>query len=344
MIVYALILQAGLIGAPDKDPIALLQGLRVLDRELVQLESELSELKNQESKIQEEIASLDVELSETGIKRDAVTQALQKRIRALEKMPGGARMIALGTTQSLQDYLQISRMLRWIAKHDQTLKKEHEAQAAKTQAIKEKQLDKARILQEIATDIKVRRESLGKQRRNRMETTQLLLSSAQHLELLSTEHVQAYKRLQRTFGKLEPVSGLSGLFANNARALPWPLMAPIEAGYGTVRELSYGTRFTNFGLLFKPVSGTAVQAVFSGKVVYADWLDGYGQLVIIDHGQGYHSLYGHLANIEVAVNQKVKTTEAIGSAGDTGSWAGTRLYFEISSNGQAQDPMLWLRQ
>ena len=120
MIVFALIIQASLLGTPDKDPIALLQGLRNLDRELVQLEGELQGLKSKEAKIQEEIASLDIELSETGIKRDQVTQALQKRIRALEKMPGGARMIALGTTQSLQDYLHISRMLRWIAKHDQT--------------------------------------------------------------------------------------------------------------------------------------------------------------------------------------------------------------------------------
>jgi septal ring factor EnvC (AmiA/AmiB activator) len=344
MMVFALIIQASLIGAPDKDPIALLQGLRNLDRELVQLEGELQGLKSKEAKIQEEIASLDIELSETGIKRDQVTQALQKRIRALEKMPGGARMIALGTTQSLQDYLQISRMLRWIAKHDQTLKKEHEEQAAKTQSIKDKQLGKARILEEVSEDIKARRESLGKQRRHRMETTEKLLSNANHLQLLSAEHVQAYKRLQRTFGKLQPISGLSGSFANNARALPWPLVAPVEAGFGTVRELAYGTRLTNFGLLFKPVSGTAVQAVFSGKVVYADWLDGYGQLVIIDHGQGYHSLYGHLAHIEVAVNQNVKTTQSIGSAGDTGSWSGTRLYFEIRSQGQAQDPMLWLRR
>ena len=137
MVLCALILQASLLGAPSQDPISLLQGLRTLDRELVKLETELTDLQKQEAKIQEDIASLDIELSETGIKRDQVTQALQKRIRALEKMPGGARLIALGTTQSLQDYLAISRMLRWIAKHDQTLKQEHEEQAAKTQSIKD---------------------------------------------------------------------------------------------------------------------------------------------------------------------------------------------------------------
>ena len=111
-----------------------------------------------------------------------------------------------------------------------------------------------------------------------------------------------------------------------------------------MREAEYGTRFTNYGLLFMPVAGSAVQSVFDGTVVYADWLDGYGQLVIVDHGQGYHSLYGHLANIEVAVTQRVKTAQSLGSAGDTGSWAGTRLYFEIRSRGKRKIPVLWLRQ
>ena len=135
-ILSALMLQCALVGTPSQDPVALLQGLRTLDRELVKLEHELGELKAQEAKLQEDVAGLDVELSEVGIQRDIVTQALQTRIRALDKMPGGARMVALGTTQSLQDYLAISRMLRWLARHDQSLKQEHEKQAAQSSALK----------------------------------------------------------------------------------------------------------------------------------------------------------------------------------------------------------------
>ena len=338
------IISLAILGAPAQDPVALLSNLRNLDREMVKLEDELADLQGQEAKIQAEIASLDIALSETGIKRDAVTRALQKRIRALDKMPGGARMVALGTTQSLKDYLSISRMLRWLAKHDQSLKQEHEAQAAKTQALKDKQITQARILEEVSADIKTRRETLGQQRRTRMETTQKLLGSAENLQLLSLEHVQAYKRLEKTFRKLQPATQLSKKFSANSASLPWPLIAPVEAGFGAIREEAYGTRLTNYGLLLKPVSGTAVQAVFDGTVVFADWLDGYGQLVIIDHGEGYHSLYGHLSNIEVGAGQNIQTTQSIGAAGDTGSWSGTRLYFEIRSQGKAQDPMLWLRR
>ena len=100
------------LASPAQDPTALLQSLRNLDRQLVQLEGELAELKGQESKLQEEIASLDIALSETGLKQVKVNADLQKRVRALNKMPGGARMIALGKAKSLKDYLELSRMLR----------------------------------------------------------------------------------------------------------------------------------------------------------------------------------------------------------------------------------------
>ena len=332
------------LGAPSQDPASLLQSLRSLDRQLVALESELSTLKSQESKLQEEVASLDVTLSETGLQQAKVTKNLKKRVRALNKMPGGARMIALGNTHSLKDYLELSRMLRWVANHDQKLKTQHQEEAAKTQLLKNKRESSLGILSEISADIKVRRESLGRKRRGRIETTQTLLSNAANIELLSGSHRKAYQRLENTFRKLKPVDGLSRLFAQNKKSLPWPLIAPVEIGFGTVRELAYGTRLTNFGLLLKPASGTPVQSVFDGTVVYADWLDGYGQLVIVDHGYGYPSLYGHLGTIEVQVGQSLKTSATIATAGDTGSWAGTRLYFEIRSQGQAQDPMLWLRR
>jgi len=332
------------LAAPSPSPTQLLNSLKNLDRELVKIESELSELQGQESKLQQDIASFDIELSETGLKQDQVLQTLQKRILALKNMPGGARMLALGNTHSLKDYLEISRMLRWVARHDQKLKKQHDQEAAQTQTLKTQKQSSLKILEEVSADIKARRESLGLQRRSRIETTKTLLSSPANMQLLTGVHLKAYERLQATFRNLKPAAGLSSLFSQNKSSLPWPLVAPIEAGYGTVRELSYGTRLTNFGLLFKPGSGTPVQSIFTGTVVYADWLDGYGQLVIIDHGQGYHSLYGHLGRVEVSAGQALKTGDTLGSAGDTGSWTGTRLYFEIRSQGQAQDPILWLRR
>jgi len=76
--------------------------------------------------------------------------------------------------------------------------------------------------------------------------------------------------------------------------------------------------------------------------VYADWYKGYGELIILDHGNGFYTLYGNLSRLNIARDARVARGQAIGLAGDTGSMKGSKLYFEIRRNGQAQDPLAWL--
>ena len=80
----------------------------------------------------------------------------------------------------------------------------------------------------------------------------------------------------------------------------------------------------------------------SGRVRYAGWFQGYGRLVILDHGGGYYTVSGHLAEIAVAVGDTVASGAPIGTVGDSGSLSGPRLYFEIRRGGEALDPREWL--
>ena len=78
-------------------------------------------------------------------------------------------------------------------------------------------------------------------------------------------------------------------------------------------------------------------------MAFADWQPGYGQVIIVDHERGYHSVVAHLKEIKVKVGQPVSQLQPIGTVGDTGSTKGTQLYFEIRKNGRPQDPQDWLR-
>jgi septal ring factor EnvC (AmiA/AmiB activator) len=78
-------------------------------------------------------------------------------------------------------------------------------------------------------------------------------------------------------------------------------------------------------------------------VVYADWLQGYGQMVIVDHGDGVMSLYGHNKRIYKAVGDRVRQSDIIATMGDTAGLKKAALYFEIRQNGVAQDPLKWCR-
>ena len=86
-----------------------------------------------------------------------------------------------------------------------------------------------------------------------------------------------------------------------------------------------------------------IKVINDGEIVYADWLQGYGQLVIVDHGQGMMSLYGHNKTIHRTVGDHVKQSDIIASMGNTAGLRKSALYFEIRKDGIAQDPLKWCR-
>ena len=98
------------------------------------------------------------------------------------------------------------------------------------------------------------------------------------------------------------------------------------------------------GVLIGAAEGNDVRAIYHGRVVFADWLRGFGLMTIVDHGDGYMSLYGHNQSLSKQVGDWVEAGEVIASAGSTGGQSEAGLYFEIRINGQAVDPRGWCRR
>jgi septal ring factor EnvC (AmiA/AmiB activator) len=130
-------------------------------------------------------------------------------------------------------------------------------------------------------------------------------------------------------------------FESRKGSLLWPVPGTFINNYGDVRE--EGQLIWN-GVLVSAPSGTLVRAVHHGRIAYADWLPGVGLLVIVDHGDGYMSLYGHNETILKESGDWVVSGEAIAQVGDSGGQARQALYFEIRHDGAPTDPSLWLVQ
>ena len=135
----------------------------------------------------------------------------------------------------------------------------------------------------------------------------------------------------------------SSVFRARKGQLPYPTKGMVEVGFGKVVNPRFNTVTVQKGIDIRAAEGTKVVAVGSGSVVFSGWLKGYGNLVIVDHGGNFHSLYAHLANAQVEVGNQVEEGESIGQVGDTGSLKGSFLYFEIRKGGQAVDPLPWLK-
>jgi septal ring factor EnvC (AmiA/AmiB activator) len=128
-------------------------------------------------------------------------------------------------------------------------------------------------------------------------------------------------------------------FASLKGKLPWPVEGRLAGDYGQPR--GDGPVRWN-GVLLEAAAGTPVRAVYHGRIAFADWLQGLGLLVIVDHGGGYMSLYGHNEALLKESGDWVEPGEAIAQVGDTGGQARAGLYFEIRVNGEAVNPNPWI--
>ena len=128
-------------------------------------------------------------------------------------------------------------------------------------------------------------------------------------------------------------------FAQLKGKLDWPTRGRIAASYGSPRELG---DFKWQGLLIRAPEGREVRAVARGRVAYADWLRGYGMLVIVDHGKGYMSLYGYNRSLYRKVGEWVEAGETLAQVGASGGRKENALYFEIRKKGKPVNPRPWL--
>ena len=128
-------------------------------------------------------------------------------------------------------------------------------------------------------------------------------------------------------------------FAQLRGKLPWPVEGKLVFPFGSKQTVS---GLPSNGLFIAGTAGQSVKAVQAGTVVYADWLRGYGRLLIVDHGNGYMTLYAHNLSLNKKQGGKISMQEAIASVGDGSSYGQPGLYFEIRHNGQPINPLPWL--
>lgn len=122
--------------------------------------------------------------------------------------------------------------------------------------------------------------------------------------------------------------------------LGWPLSGALLAGYGGTMPDGRGSE----GVLIGAPVGSPVRAVADGQVVYAEWMTGYGLLLIVDHGNGYMSLYAHNDALLKDAGDTVKRGDTVGSVGNSGGQGRPALYFELRRNGQPVNPNIWLQK
>ncbi len=225
-----------------------------------------------------------------------------------------------------------------LAKLDTDVK----ARDQKLQAREQEQADLSRVLKTIE-------ETLARQAREAEEARQRALLAQQEAEkqrqreALAARENDAPKKPQTTPGPLVSSDGAAfgGAFSAARGKLPWPVNGRLLARFGETRGDDSRAKWD--GVMISASAGSQVHAVHGGRVVFADWLRGAGLLVILDHGNGYLSLYGHNQTLLKDAGDIVKAGEAISTVGNSGGQNTSALYFAIRQQGRPSDPAQWCR-
>ncbi|MFM8551238.1 MAG: murein hydrolase activator EnvC family protein [Nitrospiraceae bacterium] len=176
-----------------------------------------------------------------------------------------------------------------------------------------------------------------------------------------THEKQAYDRmveeLERSAGRIDsllkelearrmaaaakPKKGLTGIHPFKG-ALHWPADGQVVSRFGRQKHPTFDTYVQKRGIEIRTEEGSSIRAVMPGTVAYADWLKGYGLVVILDHANGFFSLYAHASKLMAKVGEQVQTGQVIGETGDTGLTGESTLYFELREGAEPVDPLAWL--
>lgn len=305
---------------------------RELERQIAEHQRNAAALRSRQS---EEQAALDAELKELAkLLRTAYILGRADRLRLLlnQEDPGRAsrilsyfaylnreRMRRLQSIQQRAD--QLERLARYTETESQRLSQLSREQEATRQRLEQAQQQRARLLRELEATIDSRAAALeGLQ--HEVESLKLLV---EHLR--QQAQIRAELNIQRAS------------FAELKGRLDWPLLeGRILVPFGARKS---GSNLNWDGVLLAAREGEEVKAVKDGRVVYADWLRGFGLLIVIDHGDGYMTLYGHNQTLLREVGEWVATGDPIALSGKGDGRPEPVLYFAIRHNGRPQDPEVW---
>nr|WP_321401117.1 peptidoglycan DD-metalloendopeptidase family protein [uncultured Desulfobacter sp.] len=331
----------------SRQEMQILDGLNEIDKVLNQARLTARDLRRDTVVISEEIEKTQGRIEQLNTSMQAVRDYAGKRLNALFRMQMMGRLEMAAPPSSLFDFVITQNALKKVVKSDFSLLDQQARNMQELNALEQglnsQHKLKSDLQEQLAYEINVRKkEALKKEEilKDIRRRKGLALAAKESLEVSS-------RALNQTISAIAPQAAYAQVktsFARQKGQLPYPVTGEIISNFGTERKGDYNAFTFQSGIDIKAERGAPVKNVFSGEVMFAQWLKGYGNLMIINHGNNYYTLYAHIEELYKKKGDRVDTGEIIGTAGDTGSIKGPCLHFEVRHHGKPVDPLKWLKK
>jgi murein hydrolase activator len=339
---------------------SLLADLEQIDRRLADKHGEIRKLDQRIQRAQSDVQTLRAEIRRLEGDRSKQQDGLAKRLRVIYKLhaQGGALPLILSSDDPVARAATVRQLSR-VAALDAQMIREYRGTSDRLGEKRAREESRREEMASLLTDARREQAEVDRDAAKRRGLLARVRDERAYHERMVGELSEAARRLeafvkelqsrQRRVAKVPPPKGgveapAGPGFGTLRGRLPWPADGKIVTAFGSQIHPRFGTRTFRNGVDIEASEGTDVGAVYAGHVLYTGWFKGYGNLIILDHGNDYYTLYAHVAEIQVREGDDVRQGQRIGTVGDTGSLAGARLYFEVRHKERPLDPEQWLRQ
>lgn len=340
--------------------------LREINRNLEEKESDLDRLARDLKGVEFSLGRTGREIVRVSDEANQKKQEIERRLTSLYKAGELGALRMFFSAESFPQMAENIRYMRSILDNDKkvfseysqkieelrklksdlerdAVKKERikDGMAAKKQEIEQEKSKKATYLVKVRQDRSSYERSLKELQANaaRLQTMMVRLEALSRRKL-SSRHEKPGSKL-KPLAELPPVPDRG--FASQKGHLSLPVRGEIIETYGKHKHPEFNSYTFSKGLSISSGAGSEIKAIYEGSVIFSDYFKGYGNMIIIDHGGGYFSLYAHAAKILKKVGAEVARHESVATVGDTDSTKGPMLYFEIRHQGKPEDPAEWVR-
>ena len=333
--------------------------LRQIEEQLRQATAELGTIKEQRVAVENDITLNERQLAEAQKRLEGRESVFYKRVRDIYINGRLSYLDVVIGSKDFSDFANRLEVLKRIIDSDITLINEIKKERAEIEAHKQKlEADRAKLVEleksalakqtEIEQKKAERNVVLQKAQNDRataMQAIEELNASSAQVSAMLKERQAARAAAAAAAAAAAQSSGGQGASDNWVQGtgqLGWPVSGEITSPYGYRVHPIWGTTIYHSGIDIGVDEGTPVHAADGGVVVWSGWMGGYGYAVVIDHGNGLSTLYGHNSELAVDEGQSVAKGQVISYAGSTGNSTGPHVHFEVRVNGDPVDPMGYL--
>lgn len=307
----------------------------------------IDEITSQASKEKTKIHELTKEIAKLEGKMNLRKDDLRKRLIRLYKWTPFYKLEILFSSKSLPEILSSSYYLQILVEDDQRAFFEFKSDWKRYLTDKKMREDLITILEQRREEKETELRRLNEERKKKNDILDKVGRQEKEKRKMEKQLKSAQRKLEELIVGLEKkrakVKSGSNYLENYRGVLSWPCRGKVVTKFGKIIHPKYNTTTKNNGIDISAHYGDNVLSIAPGRVVYADRFMGYGNLVLIDHLDGYYSLYGHLAEILVSVGKEIIEGRIIGRIGESGSLSGPMLHFELRKDGKPVDPLAYLK-